>query len=285
MNLSSRLKPPADLRWSGPLIASGLAILIAMVAVLVELPGLTAAVFSPGESSREFDLAAELASKHDRQADVHARRFEGRSPFVVPSRPPTRPVARPKPQRTTTTPPPAPKAPTGPPSTYQGPKPVGVAVNAVFFENGDVIYQGQERGGVTVLSVLGPNTVRLGHRGGEYEETFLMGETGSLFTPFSFPPDAASVLTGGPSSSRSGSEVASRAPVTSQPTGSTPANLPQLYQTAELEKMSRSELIDAMRNIMRSLSRGEIDDATREQYVKQRELIQSLISKSRSGRS
>ena len=112
-----------------------------------------------------------------------------------------------------------------------------------------------------------------------------MGETGSLFTPFSFPPDAASVLTGGPSSSRSGSEPASRAPVTSPPTGSTPANLPQLYQTAELEKMSRSELIDAMRNIMRSLSRGEIDDATREQYVRQRELIQSLISKSRSGRS
>lgn len=284
MKLPGKLQPPADLRWSGPLIASSLAIAIAAIALLLEVPGLASAVISPGESSREFDLATELAAKHDRQAEVNARRFEGRSPFIVPSRPPTRPVSRPKPEERPKEPAPTrPKAPTGPPKTYQGPKPVGVAVNAVFFENGDVIYQGQERGGVTVLAVLGPNEVRLGHRGGEYQESFLMGETGSLFTPFSFPPDAASVLTGGPSGTNSGSRPASTPSQPRQPAGNS-GNLPKIYSTAELEKMDRSQLIDAMRTIMRALSRGDIDESVRKQYVDQREQIQNLISKARSGR-
>ena len=280
-----KLRPPADIRWSGPLIASMLAIAIAAIAVALEVPRLASAVFSPGESIRDFDLAAELAMKHGRQSEVNARRFEGRSPFVVPNRPPTRPAARPRPEprpkQTVATKPPA---PSGPPKTYQGPRPVGVAVNAVFFENGDVIYQGQERGGVTVLAVLGPNEVRLGHRGGEYQETFLMGETGSLFTPFSFPPDAASVLSGGPSTSRPGDSAPAKPATRPTPPSENPGNLPRVFSTAELEKMDRSQLIDAMRNIMRALSRGDVDEGTRDQYIKQREQIQNLIAKARTGR-
>lgn len=280
MKLPSKLKTPAGIEWSGPLVASSLAIAIAAVAMIIEVPGLVSAALSPGESPREFDLAGELAAKHARQADVNARRFEGRSPFVVPSRPPTRPMARAKPERPREPAPTKPKPPSGPPKTYQGPKPVGVAVNAVFFENGDVIYQGQEQGGVQVLAVLGPHTVMLAHRGGEYEESFLKGTTASLFTPFSFPPDAASVLSGGPSTSRPS------APSTPSSTRATPdaASLPKIYQSAELEKMNRTELIDAMRSIMRVLTRGDLDQSTRDRYVNQREKIQELISKARSGR-
>ncbi len=174
-----------SIRWSGPLITSAVSIAIVLVAVLVGLPSLVGAVSAPGWNGDPDDVFASLEEAHDRQAEISARRFQGRSPFVVPSRPRTRPAPPrpepPKPPRRTT---PPPKVDTGPPTTYAGPDPLGVAGPLVFFEGNLKIPAGREAEGVRVIRILGPTRVKLGHRGGEYEVSFLDDDPESVFTPF-----------------------------------------------------------------------------------------------------
>ena len=179
-------------RWSGTLIASLLAVTIALVAIGAELPSLFGAISTSSWSDDGTDAFAAIDAAHQRQADVNVRRFAGRSPFELPSRPSTRPAPRPtRPEPRPSEPVrEAPKRDLGPPTNYTGPDPVGVAAELVFFENGDQILVGDEDGGVTVLGILSPRRVRLGHKGGEYEVDFLaeiqlhplrlIGRTGDL---------------------------------------------------------------------------------------------------------
>jgi len=175
-----------DIRWSGPLVTSLAAIAIGLGAVVVELPSLTSAVSTPSWQDDGTDAFATVDASHRRQADVNARRFAGRSPFVVPSRPRTRPAPRPpRPEPRPTEPVrEAPKVETGPPATYTGPKVAGVAAELVFFENGTEILVGTESDGVAVLAILGPRKVRLGHKGGEYEVDFLATDASTVFEAF-----------------------------------------------------------------------------------------------------
>lgn len=192
-----------DIRWSGTLVTSLLAIAIAIGAIAAELPSLFGAVSTPSWSDDGTDAFAAIDAAHRRQAEVSVRRFSGRSPFELPTRPGTRPAPRaPRPEPRPTIPnPEPPKVDPGPPATYTGPKPAGVAAELVFFENGDQILVGEEQGGVTVLAILSARKVRLGHKGGEYEVDFLAGNGDKLFEPFR--PGGNRVL-GDPPASRGG---------------------------------------------------------------------------------
>jgi hypothetical protein len=182
----ARQRGLGDIRWSGTLVTSLIGIAIALGAVLVELPALSSAISTPAWTDDGTDAFASVDLAHQRQAEVNARRFDGRSPFMVPSRPKTRPAPRP-PVRDTRPAEPVrevPKVETGPPATYTGPKVVGVAAELVFFEGGTEILVGSESEGVTVLAILGPRKVRLGHKGGEYEVDFLAADTSKVFEQF-----------------------------------------------------------------------------------------------------
>lgn len=173
-------------RWSGPLVTSVIAIALAIGVVLANIPTLIQALSSPNSDGNDQDIFATLTEAHNRQAEVSSRRFLGRSPFVVPGRPRTRPAPppvrteRPKPE-----PRPVTKVDTGPPSSYTGPDPTGVAGTVVFFDSDLRVSIGQEENGVRVLDILGPTLVRLGHKGGEYEVSFLDDDYSSIFKPFS----------------------------------------------------------------------------------------------------
>ncbi len=192
-----------DIRWSGSLVTSLVALAIGLGAVAVELPALTSAISTPSWQDDGTDAFASVDVAHERQSEVNVRRFAGRSPFVVPSRPKTRPAPRPPRPETRPTEPTRepPKVETGPPATYTGPKVVGVAAELVFFENGDEILVGTEAGGVAVLAILGPRKVRLGHKGGEYEVDFLAADASKVFEAFRGSSSGDKVL-GSPPESR-----------------------------------------------------------------------------------
>ena len=202
-------------RWSGPLVTSVLAIAIAGTVVIAGVPTLIGAIASPSWDGNDDDIFASLEDAHHRQANVSTRRFLGRSPFVVPSRPKTRPAPpRPRPERPKPEPrPEAPKPDPGPPKSYTGPEPTGVAGTLVFFGSNDQIRLGQEKDGVEVLGILGPTTVRLGHKGGEYDVNFLDDDYASIFKPFS-EPVKTDILGKAPDTPRE--------PVASAPTETTP---------------------------------------------------------------
>lgn len=183
--MNNGLRKIGNIRWSGPLITSVLSITILGAALLVGLPNLLGAVSSPGWDGDPDDVFASLEAAHNRQAEISVRRFQGRSPFVVPGRPRTRPAPpRPEPPKPPTRTAPPPKVDSGPPKTYAGPDPLGVAGPLVFFEGNLRIPVGRESDGVRVIRILGPTRVKLGHRGGEYEVSFLDDDPESVFTPF-----------------------------------------------------------------------------------------------------
>jgi hypothetical protein len=183
---TTRNRGVRDIGWSGALVTSLVAIAIGIGAVAVELPSLTSAVSTPSWEDDGTDAFATVEVAHRRQAEVNARRFAGRSPFVVPSRPKTRPAPRPpRPETRPTEPVREPtKVETGPPATYTGPKVVGIAAELVFFDNGSEVIVGTESDGVAVLAILGPRKVRLGHKGGEYEVDFLVTDASKVFEAF-----------------------------------------------------------------------------------------------------
>jgi hypothetical protein len=191
-------------RWSGPLVASVVALAIAAIVLLTGIPTLIGAISSPSWDGRTDDVFATLESAHERQAEVNSRRFLGRSPFVVPSRPGTRPAApaprveRPRPDPR----PEPPKVDPGPPKTYTGPAPTGVAGTVVFFGSSMKILRGEEKDGVKVIGILSPTLVRLGHKGGDYEVSFLDDDYSTIFKPFAGSP---------------GSDILGRAPERSEP--------------------------------------------------------------------
>jgi hypothetical protein len=189
-----------DIRWSGTLVTSLVAVAIAVGAVAVEIPSLTSALSTPSWEDDGTDAFATVDVAHQRQAEVNARRFSGRSPFVVPARPKTRPAPRPPRPETRPSEPvrETPKVETGPPATYTGPKVVGVAAELVFFDNGSEVLVGTESDGVAVLAILGPRKVRLGHKGGEYEVDFLAADATKVFEAFRSSSNSDRVLGASP---------------------------------------------------------------------------------------
>ncbi len=150
-----------------PLVASIVAIAFASLVMAAQLAELAGAVLTP--RPREDAIRARIdvyLTEHADGMNTYRRRFDGRSLFFKPKRPPkprTEPVIvkrEPAP-----TPPPA---PTVIPTKYPGPSVSFVVGNEVWFHDGWHASVGEEVNGVTVIASDPPWTVTLGYGGGEY---------------------------------------------------------------------------------------------------------------------
>ncbi len=150
-----------------PLVASIVAIAFVSLVMATQLVELAGAVLTP--RPREDPIRARIDAYLTEHADgmnMYRGRFDGRSLFFKPKRPPkprTEPVivernAAPKP-------PPAPKAR---PTSYTGPSVSFVVGNEVWFHDGAHASVGEAVNGVTIIASDPPWTVTLGYGGGEY---------------------------------------------------------------------------------------------------------------------
>lgn len=141
-------------------------IALAIGSLLLTVPSLASAIFASSLNSQSGqDNLNALLTSHEEDLDTYLNRFEGRSLFFRPS-----PYAvkakniKPKTETKTVDP-----KQSGPPSTYIGPKVTGVYGNEVWFKDNLKILIGEENDGVTVLQINAPWTVKLAHKGGEYD--------------------------------------------------------------------------------------------------------------------
>ncbi len=270
---------------SGPLIASLLAVAIAAVVLLMEIPGLLSAVTTPSWEDDSGDPMAVLAANHAEQAEINSRRFTGRSPFVVPSRPRTRPkapVARP---RETAETPEVPKGPPPPPATYTGPKPTGILGTLVLFGSAEnVIAMGDEKDGVKVLDIIDIWQVRLAHKGGEYDVDLIARES-TFFDNPSPPPSATKKIFESDSKVSMGADAetepvassegandgtpATSTPATEPPTEEAPPEyadpktLPPALSDDEIMALSPSDATMAFNRATKALQRTDLDPRSR----------------------
>lgn len=140
-------------------------IALAIGSLLISVPSLASAIFASGlnNQSGQGDLNAFL-NNHEEDIGSYLNRFQGRSLFFRPPAPRKvvkKPIAIPntveKPIKL------------GPPTTYTGPKVIGVFGNVVWFRDNLKIPAGEESSGVKVLEINAPWSVKLAHAGGEYD--------------------------------------------------------------------------------------------------------------------
>jgi|GEM_PF-4402298 len=276
--VSFKFSSLSGVRMSGPLITSLLALTIAVGVLLIEVPGLLSAVATPSWADDGGDPMALLAASHAEQAEINRRRFTGRSPFVVPSRPRSRPkatVARP---RETISAPEPPKGPAPPPVTYSGPKPTGILGTLVLFGSAEnVIALGDEKDGVKVLAIIDIWQVRLAHKGGEYEVDIIARESKFFDSPA--PPPSATekifvsdskVAMRGNTNSESPAETpAMKVPGDEVPSDDAPLEyadqktLPPSLSDDEIMAMSPSDATMAFNRATKALQRTDIDPRSR----------------------
>ncbi|MEE8153641.1 MAG: hypothetical protein V3T53_01630 [Phycisphaerales bacterium] len=155
------------LHLSRPLLLSTVGLVIAGIVLVVPLPGLLAAMFTPniGQDSAGENIQAYLAA-HDRDLTTYRERFEGRSLFFRP-RAPLRPAPRTTVQKEPDTAPLPPPIPT----IYGGPAVIAVIGDQVWFKGKDnlKLRVGEEGSGVMVLATNPPWFVKLAYAGGEYD--------------------------------------------------------------------------------------------------------------------
>jgi hypothetical protein len=162
------------------LLTSLLALLVGLLVLLVYVPGLIGAAVKPAARGEDpSDVVAQLMEDHDREFEQYRERFLGRSFFFTPPAPP-RPAPPPRPVVKRDPPPrvdpqPVETGPPPPPPDYTGPSVIMVIGNEVWFkpmladENTMRVRVGEERNGLRVLEANPPWSVRLGHKGGEYD--------------------------------------------------------------------------------------------------------------------
>jgi hypothetical protein len=170
---------------NSPQVWSLLFIIAAGAAVLLALPPVLGALFSPGTSETAVDekFAALMADHEDALATYQAR-FDGRSVFFPPPSPaPQAPV------RVSTPKQPEPDQPVIEtpviPHTYTGPSIRALLGDTVWFHGGLRLAVGEEAEGVEVLSVDAPWSARVAYAGGEYDVSLFENAT-----PFFHDPDA-----------------------------------------------------------------------------------------------
>ena len=269
----------SEIRWSGTLVTSVLAIAIAGGVVLAEIPGLLSAVTTSSWTTPDTDPIAELAARHAEQAEISRRRFAGRSAFVLPSRPKSRPKAPPvrTPERRTE--PVVPKGPPPPPASYSGPSPTGILGALVLFGSAeDAIAIGEERDGVKVLEIMSIWRVRLAHRGGEYEVDILTRKSGLFDEPAAPPsvtrrffegtePRSTSPVEQEPATTPDVPDDAPEAVVEEAaeipPTYADRTTLPDPMSDDEIASLSPSDVVMARDRVRKALRREDLDPRSR----------------------
>ena len=161
--------------WNRSLTISLVFVALALVVIAMYIPALATALFADtlGEDPREPKIAASI-DRHDEFISTDISRVNGRSLFYAPLPWPPDPTPRtvvqkdPEP-KTDPEPKPDPGPPPAPPN-YTGPTPNAIVGDRVWFVGGDVRVVGEEEsGGVKILEIKPPWTVRIAHKGGEYD--------------------------------------------------------------------------------------------------------------------
>ncbi|MHC4219059.1 MAG: hypothetical protein ACYSU7_11455 [Planctomycetota bacterium] len=151
-----------------PLVVSVAFIAAAAIMILLQLPPLLGAMFTPRPAADPTQprLALYLAGHDDNQVTYRAR-FDGRSLFFKPQ-PKRRPPPPPPTRDDTVERPPPPLPPVD--RTYKGPSVRFVLGDEVWFHDGVKVRVGDEgSNGVTVIESNPPWSLKLGHGGGEFD--------------------------------------------------------------------------------------------------------------------
>jgi hypothetical protein len=152
-----------------PLAVSVIALALLAVVVVWQMPQVFGALMTPRPDDDPTKARmGEYLVAHAEDLESYRDRFDGRSLFFKPQ-PPVVTVSVPPPPRE------RPKE-IGPPTpepvarTYGGPSVNFVLGEEVWFHDGEKVRVGEEgANGVTVIATDPPWSVRLGHRGGEYD--------------------------------------------------------------------------------------------------------------------
>jgi len=168
--------------------------------LIAQVPPLVASVFTPGvEQAALGERIDTLVSQHEKERGLYAARFEGRSAFFEPERPPDPVVPRGTEEKVD-------QQDTGPAPNYSGPlKAVGVSDKVAFASGNTVVWlrEGESQQGVRLVRIDGPfwvtvawtapATERYRYAEGEYQIP-VFEWPGGLFTTVPPEPGAASEI-------------------------------------------------------------------------------------------
>ncbi len=295
---------PTDLLRSPRVIASAVAVTVLAIVGMTALSDLGGSLLAPGVDPERADRVSPEFTRHEQMALIHRKRFEGRSLFSTPLKPPSRPKPTPV-VRTEPPKPVAPPKPAGPPANYGGPRPTGVVADMLILAGGRTVKVGESGDGVTVVAILPPDEVRLKWSGGEYtvslREKFdtsvltsgsgnSMGRTNPPgITPVAADPNASPATTPAPapapapaSGPASGpAPVTPEAPASGAPSASgdlAPA-VPAALEASAIEAMDREQASKALEEVSRALRGRSGDPAVKERLERERQLLIDRVNK------
>jgi hypothetical protein len=273
---------PTDLLRSPRVIASAVAVTVIAVVGVTALSDLGGSLLAPGVDPERADRVSPEFTRHEQMALIHRKRFEGRSLFTTPLKPPSRPKPAPV-VRTEPPKPVVPSKPPGPPATYGGPRPTGVIADILVLAGGRTVKVGESGDGITVVAILPPDEVRLKWSGGEY--------TVSLREKFD-----TSVLSSASSGSIGRTNPPGITPVAADPNmvpatapggapGGAPAagelapNVPAALDASVIEAMDREQASKALEEVSRALRGRSGDPAVKERLERERQLLIDRVNK------
>lgn len=286
---------PTDLLRSPRVIASAVAVTVLAIVGVTAMSDLGGSLLAPGVDPERADRVSPEFTRHEQMALIHRKRFEGRSLFTTPLKPPSRPKPTPV-VRTEPPKPVAPPKPAGPPATYGGPRPTGVIADMLVLAGGRTVKVGESGDGITVVAIMPPDEVRLKWSGGEYTvslrekfDTSVLssGSSSSVgrtnppgITPVAADPNAAPVTTPPPPASL----PAPAAPV-APASGEAPASgdlapaVPAALDSSAIEAMDREQASKALEEVSRALRGRSGDPAVKERLERERQLLIDRVNK------
>jgi len=290
---------PTDLLRSPRVIASAVAVTVLAIVGVTALSDLSGSLLVPSVDPKRADRVSPEFTRHEQMALIHRKRFEGRSLFATPLKPPSRP----KPAPVVRTEPPkavAPPKPAGPPATYGGPRPTGVIADMLVLAGGRTVKVGESGDGVTVVAILPPDEVRLKWSGGEYTvslrekfDTSVLSSGSSSsagrtnppgITPVAADPNQAPATAPASAPSTPGASPASAAPG-APASGETPASadlapaVPAALDAASIAAMDREQASKALEEVSRALRGRSGDPAAKERLERERQLLIDRVNK------
>lgn len=298
---------PTDLLRSPRVIASAVAVTVLAVVGVTAMSDLGGSLLAPGVDPERADRVSPEFTRHEQMALIHRKRFEGRSLFTTPLKPPSRPkpapVVRVEPPK-----PVAPPKPAGPPATYGGPRPTGVIADMLVLAGGRTVKVGESGDGITVVAILPPDEVRLKWSGGEYTvslrekfDTSVLssGSSSSIgrtnppgITPVAADPNAnaaSAPAAAPPSPPAPGTGSAPAVPAPSAPeapaSGALPPSneiapaVPAALEPSAIEAMDREQASKALEEVSRALRGRSGDPAVKERLERERQLLIDRVNK------
>jgi hypothetical protein len=155
---------PSGFRVTTPLVISAVAIGVSAYVVAGGVGGLFGAVITRSIDKDSADPLLALVKESDDFITKSQKRFDGRSPYVLPPAPMRKPVVAEKPKPVE---PPKDPGPPPPPAVYSGPSPTSVFGNIVNFGMLRVKL-GETTDGIKVTAIDSPYSITVEHMRGTY---------------------------------------------------------------------------------------------------------------------